>query len=61
MRNWIRTWRLELALGLLVFGLMLASPHEVRAECEWTNDAHLHEGADHCDTGGTGCSMLVCG
>ncbi len=60
MRNFIRTWKIELGLALVLLGVAVFSPAPVRAECESGDVMHYHKGADHCDTGGTTC-YNVCG
>jgi len=60
MRNFIGTWKVELGLVLVLLGVAVFGPAAVRAECVPGDVMHIHDGADHCDSGLNGC-YNVCG
>ena len=55
MRNFIGTWKIEMGLALVLLGVAVFSPAPVQAECTDGDTMHYHCGADHCDSGRSGC------
>jgi hypothetical protein len=60
IRTMVASWNRELVLALVGLGLFAISPARVDAqECN-SDKNHYHSGADHCDSGGSDCTV-VCG
>lgn len=60
LRMFVGNWRNELfAVGLGV-GLIVSTPSLLQAQKCNSDENHYHSGAGHCDSGGTGCTV-VCG
>lgn len=58
IRQYIGKWRTELCVLALGFGLLVANPSLVRAQTCDSDENHYHSGADHCDSGGGGCTVV---
>lgn len=58
LRKFIGNWRNELfALGLGV-GILVSTPTLLQAQTCNSDANHYHSGADHCDSGGEGCTVV---
>lgn len=59
IRNAAHNWRGEIVALALGVGLLISAPTLVQASaCNPGDQNHLHSGADHCDSGGSGCTVV---
>ncbi len=53
------SWSKEALLVLVGTALLAAAPSAVFAlKCTPGDNYHIHAGADHCDSGGSGCTVV---
>jgi hypothetical protein len=60
IRTIVASWKKEVLLALVAFGLFAIPAARVDAQNCNSDNNHYHSGADHCDSGGSGCTV-VCG
>jgi hypothetical protein len=58
LRQFVGNWRSELFVLALGVALLVSSPSLLQAQTCDSDKNHYHSGADHCDSGGSGCSVV---
>lgn len=58
IRNAAHNWRAEIVALALGVGLLISAPSLVQAQTCDSDQNHYHSGAGHCDSGGSGCSVV---
>lgn len=58
--NIVRSFGKEIALAVVALGLVAVQPRLLDAQTCNSDKNHYHSGADHCDSGGSDCTV-VCG
>lgn len=60
LRNFVGRWHKELFALSFGVGLLVSTPTLLQAQKCNSDENHYHSGAGHCDSGGSGCTV-VCG
>jgi hypothetical protein len=58
IRSAAYNWRGEIVALALGVGLLISAPSLVQAQTCNSDENHYHSGANHCDSGGSGCSVV---
>jgi hypothetical protein len=58
LRHVVVNWRSELFAMALGVGLLVSAPTLLQAQTCDSDENHYHSGADHCDSGGSGCTVV---
>lgn len=58
LRNAFGSWRIEVLALSMGVALLLSAPTMLQAQTCNSDENHYHSGADHCDSGGAGCTVV---